>query len=202
MIKELKAPLSRLRDALQPLDVSDFIRPPADYIALYTPITLPPLEPRPDYGNLPKPHYSVTYGECKKLYETMDQMDEVLVSGKKTAAASEELEDLSFSLIEQLREIVNYADFITNHGKYSDDSDAYHLTTFINNFTNSTPRQKSAFPEFSGSTRHRMTVGNLREVLHAALDVEAVVNPRTSADRVVYLDQGSAAAHQLEPTVQ
>ena len=202
MMKELRTPLSRLRDALRPLDVSDFIRPPADYIALYTPNTLPPLEPRPDYGNLPKPHYSITYGECKKLFETMDQMDEVLASGKKTAAASDVLEDLSYDLIEQLREIVNYADFITDRGDYSDDSDAYHLTTFINNFTNSTPRQKSAFPEFSGSTRHRMTVGHLRDILHAAVGFEAVVNPQASAERVVYLDQGAAAAHQLEPTVQ
>lgn len=176
MNKDFKNSLQALRTALSPLNVSDFIRHPAEYIALYTPICVPPMASRPGHGNLPKPFFSITYGECRALHATLDEIEKVMGQKSRGGEAARTLAELTEKLTDQLQEIKVYGDYMASHPKYKDEDRAYHLSTFINDFTNSTSSRKSPYPEFSGTKRHTMTVANLKAVVAALRSIEASVH--------------------------
>lgn len=173
MNKEFIASLQSLREALAPMNVSDFIRRPAEYVSLYTPICMPPMASRPGHGNLPKPFFAITYGECRSLHTTLDEIDAALGQKIRGGEAARTLALLVEKLCDQLQEIKIYGDYLSRQSKYKDEDKAYHLTTFINDFTNSTCLKKSGFPEFSGTKRHSVTVGHLKTAISAVRAIEA-----------------------------
>lgn len=168
----LKNSFQNLRIALQPMNVDDFISRPAEYITLFTAISLPTTIKKPDHSNLPKPLYAVTYGECQKIQRTLDDAEALLNAETLKPDALKLFLGQLVKVKSQLSEIISYAGYITAHPKYDDSSDAYHLTTFINNFTNSRPGMKSPYPAYSGTSRHKMTVGGLRNMLMALRDID------------------------------
>lgn len=176
MIKSLKQSLENLTAALAPLDVSDFIRPPAEYVALYTPICVPPMASRPGHGNLPKPFFAITYGECKVLHSKIAEIHKTLALKTRGGETARLLAEQVHSLIEQLQEMKIYGDYICGNPKNQDEDKAYHLTTFINDFTNSSSRQKSRYPEFSGTRRHGLSVGQLKAIVGAIRQIETTIH--------------------------
>ncbi len=176
MIKSLKQALEHLTTALSPLDVSDFIRPPAEYVALYTPICVPPMASRPGHGNLPKPFFAITYGECRMLHSRIAEIEKTVALKTRGGETARLLAEQVRSLIDQLQEMKIYGDYICGNPKNQDEDKAYHLTTFINDFTNSSSRQKSRFPEFSGTRRHTVNVGQLRAIVDAIRQLEATIH--------------------------
>ncbi|MCB1591425.1 MAG: hypothetical protein KDI90_03125 [Alphaproteobacteria bacterium] len=183
MTKHLRNSLQSLREALKPLDVSDFLRQPAEYIALYTPICVPPMASHPGHANLPKPFFAITYGECRAIHATLDELDAATVNDIRRRDYAPNVAELVEKLSGQLAEIRTYGQYIGSHPKYKDDDQAkaYHLTTFINNFTNSTPTSKSRFPEFSGTKRHSLTVGHLKGIVSELQRLESVLDQEAPA---------------------
>lgn len=157
------------------MNMDDFIRCPADYIALYMPVSIPPMQTRPGFGNLPKPLFSITYGECKKIHNILKKLDKNLSAKKRSRKKDQTVITNISSLMDQLREIITYGEYITTHPNFNDDDDAYNLTTFINDFTNSTANKKSKYPEFSGTTRHKITIRQLKSLTSAAKGLEAIM---------------------------
>lgn len=181
MIKNLKSALENLTATLSPLDVSDFIRPPAEYVALYTPICVPPMASRPGHGNLPKPFFAITYGECKVLHSKIAEIQKTVAQKTRGGETARLLAEQVQGLLDQLQEMKIYGDYICGNPKNQDEDKAYHLTTFINDFTNSSSRQKSRYPEFSGTRRHTLTVGQLRGIVGAIRQLESTIHESHNA---------------------
>ncbi len=176
MIKNLKIALENLTASLTPLDVSDFIRPPAEYVALYTAICIPPMASRPGHGNLPKPFFAITYGECKVLHSKIADIHKTLAQKTRGGETARLLAEQVQGLLDQLQEMKIYGEYICTNPKNQDEDKAYHLTTFINDFTNSSPRQKSRHPEFSGTRRHALSVGQMKAIVGAIRQIEATIH--------------------------
>ena len=196
MTKHLRNSLQSLREALKPLDVSDFLRQPAEYIALYTPICVPPMASRPGHGNLTKPFFSITYGECRTVHAALAEINKTLAQKTRGGETARLLAEQVGRLIDQMQEIKIYGDYLSGSPQYGDEDKAYHLTTFINDFTNSTPRQKSKYPEFSGTRRHTLTIGQLKTIVSAVRQIEATVHDES----VVPFDLLSDVA-ELQPAL-